>query len=104
MDLADQHADVNGDRRPTETGRPGSPAPMPREQTTMPTNDGGGLHDLHGIPPAAPNAREQHPQESVGSTEPQPSRRGLLENRKLVAQGEDLSLEFGSRSEAGPNR
>ena len=104
MHPSDQRADVDGDRRTTETGLRRSPTPMPREEPTMPANDGGGLHDLHGIPPAAPDAREQHPQESVGSNEPQPSRRGLLENRKLVAQGEDLSLEFGSRSEAGPNR
>jgi hypothetical protein len=31
-------------------------------------------------------------------------RRGLLEDGKLVAEGQDLCLEFGASSEAGPNR
>ena len=56
MHRLNQRADVNGDRRTTEAGLRGSPAPMPREETTMPTNDGGGLHDLDSIPPAAPDA------------------------------------------------
>src|SRR5215831_17915922 len=52
MHLLNQRADVAADRRTTETGLRGSPAPMPREETTMPTNDGGGLYDLDGIRPA----------------------------------------------------
>jgi hypothetical protein len=70
----------------------------------MPRDDGRGFHDLHGLPPATPYAREQHPQESVGPSEPKPSRRGLLEDGELVAEGQDLRLEFGPRSKAGPNR
>jgi hypothetical protein len=58
---------------------------MPREETTMPTNDGGGLHDLDSIPPAAPDSGEHHPEESVGPTQPKPSRRGLLEDCELMA-------------------
>jgi hypothetical protein len=77
---------------------------MPCEQAAMPGNDGGGFHDLYGIPPAAPYSGEQHPEESVGSTEPKPSRRGLLEDGELVAEGQDLRLEFGSSSEGGSNR
>jgi hypothetical protein len=77
---------------------------MPGEEAAMPGDDGGRLHDLHGLPPAAPHSREQHPQESVGSTELKPSRRGLLEDGELVAESQDLRFEFGSRSEAGPNR
>ena len=57
-----------------------------------------------GIPPAAPDSREQHPEESVGSSEPKPSRRGLLEDRELVAEGQDLRFEVGASSEAEPNR
>ena len=53
----------------------------------MPRDDGGGLHDLYGIPPAAPHSGEQHPQQSVGSTEPEPSRRGPLEDSELVVEG-----------------
>src|SRR5215471_17130287 len=71
-------ADVDGDRRSTETGLSGTPAPMPSEQC------------------------EQHPEEPVGSAEPKPSRRGLLKNGELVAEGQDLGLEFGASAEAGP--
>jgi hypothetical protein len=56
MHLSNQRADVDRDRRTTEMGLRGSPAPMPREEPTMPTNDSGGLHDLDGIPPAAPDS------------------------------------------------
>jgi hypothetical protein len=45
-----------------------------------------------------------HPQESVGSTELKPSRRSLLEDGELVAEGQDLRFELGARVEAGPNR
>jgi hypothetical protein len=50
-----------------------------------------------------PHAREQHPEKSVGSTEPEPSGCDLLEDGELVAEGYDLRFEFGPRSEAGPN-
>jgi hypothetical protein len=56
MHLLDQRADVNCDRRATETGLRGTPAPMPGERAAMPTDDDGGLHDLYGAPPAAPNS------------------------------------------------
>ncbi len=71
------------------------------EEAAMPRDDSGGFHDLHGCPPAAPDLGEQHPEDSVGPTEPKPSRRGLLEDGELVAEGEDLCLEFDSSSEAG---
>jgi hypothetical protein len=56
MHLLNQRADVSRDRRTTETGLAGSPAPVPREGTAMPTDNGGGLHDLDGIPPSAPHS------------------------------------------------
>ena len=73
------------------------------EQAAMPGDDGGGLHD-HDNPPAAPDSCEQHPQQSVSLTKPKPSTRGLLKDGELVAEGYDLRFEFGSSSEAGPNR
>ena len=103
MHFADQRADINGDRRPTEPGWRGTPAPMPRKQAAVPRDDGRGFDDPHGIPPAAPDSGEHHPEESVGSAQPKPSRRGLLEDSELMAEGEDLRFEFGSRSETGPN-
>ena len=56
MDLADQRADVISDRRSAQTGLRGTPAPLPGEEAAVPRDDGGGLHDLHGIPPAAPHS------------------------------------------------
>jgi hypothetical protein len=64
----------------------------------MPRDDGGGLHDLHRIPPATPHSSEQYPQQSVGLTEPKPSWRSLLEAAELVAQSQDLYFEFGPRT------
>ena len=57
----------------------------------------------HGPPPAAPHSREQHPQESVGPTEPEPPWCSLLEDGQLVAERQDLGLEFNASSEAGPH-
>ena len=87
MHLVDQRADVNCDWRATETALRGTPAPMPGEQAAVPRDDGRRFHDLDGPPPATPYAREQHPKESVGSTEPEPSRRGPLEDSELVVEG-----------------
>jgi hypothetical protein len=44
-----------------------------------------------------------HLQQSVGLTEPKPSRCGLLKDGKLVAEGQDLRFELDSSSEAGLN-
>ena len=104
MHLADQRADVIGDRRSPGTGLRGTPAPMPGEEATMPGDDGGGLHDLHGIPPAAPHSGEHDPHESVGPTEPEATWCGPLEDGELVPEGDDLRCEFGARSEAETNR
>ena len=87
MHLLDEGANVDWDRRSTATGLNRAPAPMPGEQAAMPRDDSSGFHDLHGTPPAAPHSREQHPKDSVGSTEPESSRRGLLEDGELVAEG-----------------
>ena len=104
MHLANQRADVNGDRRSTEPGLRGTPAPMRGEQAAMPGDNGGGFHDLHRLPPAGPDSGEQHPQQSVSLAKPKPSRRGLLKYGELVAKGYDLRFEFDSSSEVGPNR
>ena len=103
MHLLDQRADVACDGRATKSGLRGTPAPLPGEEPTVPRDDGGGLHDLHGPPPAAPHSREQHPQESVGPTEPEPPWCRLLEDGQLVAERQDLGLEFNASSEAGPH-
>ena len=68
----------------------------------MPRDDGGRFHDLHGPSPAAPHSREQHPEQSVGSGEPEPSWCSLLKDGQLVAEGQDLGFEFCPSSEAGP--
>ena len=89
--------------RATTSGLRGTPAPLPGEEATVPRDDGGGFHDLHGPPPAAPHSREQYPQESVGPTEPEPPWCSLLEDGQLVAERQDLGLEFNASSEAGPH-
>jgi hypothetical protein len=70
----------------------------------MPTDDRSGLHDLDGASPTAPDSRELHPTESISSTEPEPSGRGLLEDGELVAEGQDLRVEFGSSTGTGTGR
>ena len=80
MHRSDQCSDVDRDWRPTKPFLRRTPAPLPGEEATVPRDDGGGFHDLHGPPPAAPHSREQHPQESVGPIEPEPPWCSLLED------------------------
>ena len=54
--LLDQRADVGGDWRAIEPGSRGTPTPVPGEEAAMPRDDSSRLHDLHGLPPAAPDA------------------------------------------------
>jgi hypothetical protein len=86
--------DVACDGRATKLGLRGTPAPLPGEEATVPRDDGGGFHDLHRPSPAAPHSREQHPQQSVGPTEPEPPWCSLLKDGQLVAERQDLGLEF----------
>ena len=53
----------------------------------MPSDDGLGLDEQDGIRPAAPQAGEQDPEQTVGGSQPWP-RRGALEDGQLVAQRE----------------
>ena len=56
MHFVDQRANVDWDRRATETGLGGTPAPVPGEQAAMPRDDRGGFRDLHRFSPAAPRS------------------------------------------------
>jgi hypothetical protein len=85
-------------------GLRGNASANARKVAAVPVDDGGGFHDLHRSSPALPHARQQHPHESVGSAEMEPFWRRLLEDRELVAEGEDLRCKFGSSSEATANR
>jgi hypothetical protein len=90
----DEVSDVLGDGRSACAPRPGSPTPVQGESTTMPGDDGIRRDDLHGLPPACPDAGQHHPEQAVGVEKTQPLRRLAPEDDELVPQGEDLGGEF----------
>jgi hypothetical protein len=63
----------------------------------MPAHEGVGRDDLDGVSPVRPAPREHDPQEAIGATETQAPRRLALEDRELMAEGENLRLEIESR-------
>src|SRR5262245_44314443 len=52
-DLTNQCLDVPCQRRPTDAAGSRLPAPIRSERAPMPTDDGGGRHDLHGSAPVS---------------------------------------------------
>jgi hypothetical protein len=60
----------------------------------MPGDDGIRRDDLHGLPPACPDAGQHHPEQAVGVEKTQLLRRLAPEDDELVPQGEDLGGEF----------
>ena len=67
----------------------------------MPAHDGVGRDDLDGVSPVRPDPREHDPQEAIGATETRAPRRLALEDGELMAKGENLDLEFETRSNGG---
>jgi hypothetical protein len=62
----------------------------------MPADDGVRLYDEHPVSPAAPEARQQNPEQPVGLLEAETMLRAPLEHNDLVTQRSDLGLLGGA--------
>jgi hypothetical protein len=62
----------------------------------MPGDDGFRLHDDEGVQAAGPQTVEPDPKCPVEGSEPRPPVPLPLEDRQLVAEGQDLELELGT--------
>jgi hypothetical protein len=70
----------------------------------MPTDDGGGRHDLHNLAPVRPEAREPHPDQPIDWTKARPFRRGSLEHGELMSERENFSRELDPKADGGSKR
>jgi len=86
---ADERSDLRGDRRAAGPAPPTLPGPDELEASALPPDDGLGLDDGDGLPPAAPQAGQQDPQHPIGGPQAW-TRSGALEDGQLVPQGEVL--------------
>ena len=72
---------------------------MVTEPTTLPCDDGARLDEDENIPPSRPSPGQPCPQEAVSEAGSGSSLATLMDG-ELVALGEHLELEGGSRSDA----
>ena len=79
-------------------------SPIGSERAPMPTDDGGGRHDLHGPVPVRPEAREQHPDQPIDRTKAPSFRRGSLEHGELMPERENFSRELDPKADGGSKR
>jgi hypothetical protein len=89
-------------RRPTDAARSRVPAPIRGERTTRPPDDGVRRHDLHRPPPVWPDAREEHPEQPIDSTEARSFRGASLQHGELMAERQNFRGELEPRTDRGP--
>jgi hypothetical protein len=80
------------------------PAPIGSERAPMPTHHSGRCHDLDRLPPARPDAREQHPEQPIDRTKASSFRGGPLQHVELMSERENFCRELEPRADRGPKR
>ncbi|PYR50467.1 MAG: hypothetical protein DMF89_08830 [Acidobacteria bacterium] len=65
----------------------------------MPTYNGGRRHDLHGVPPVRPDAREHDPDQPIERTERRSFRSIPLQHRELMPERENFCRELKPRED-----
>jgi hypothetical protein len=88
--LADQSADLEGNRRPSGLAAPHFPGPEPAKAGTMPGHDRFRLDDGQSRTPVAPEAEQPDPQQAVRWNQLAAFFRGALKHTNLVAQSQVL--------------
>ena len=97
----DEGADLGWQRRAARApSAPGQPAPVGPEPSAAPPHDGVWLDDGEALSPAAPEAAQQDPEDSVGG--PNDGALSTGEGRELLAEGQVLEDEVapGAQSRA----
>src|SRR5262249_25880952 len=78
----------------TAVPRPTLPRPIQPESLAVPGNHRFRLDDSHGSTPALPQSRQPDPKHTICRFQPKPATAcRTLEDKKLMAQGQDLSLK-----------
>jgi len=93
--LSYQPSNLGGDSRTARISFSALPSPEEFEALAMPGQNGGWLHDSQTLPPAIPEAGEQHPEDTINWPKPG-ARSSVNEARKLVAQRDILGDEICS--------
>src|SRR5438445_6690744 len=90
-DCPDQIADVGRDRRPADTTAR-LPTPILTEAAAMPAHQRLRLEDNRGFEQAREQPIEPDEDQAIGSAQPEPRRRGSLQDNKLLAEKCHLGL------------
>jgi len=67
----------------------------------MPSDDRSRFDDREAMTPPGPQPVENNPQDPIGPPEPESFPIGSLQDHELMAEGEDLHLQGGTRPERG---
>src|SRR5215831_11770831 len=92
-----QKANFLTDRRPAAT-RPGFPAPIQPETSSMPADDRFGLDDYQRILPVRPSRPQDRPEEPIQRAQ-RPPGPPPLQNSHLLAKGEDFDSDVSAALE-----
>jgi hypothetical protein len=101
LHLADERAEIGGDRGSARLSPPGCPRPGERKRAPVPANNRVGRDDMDGPSPIRPQHREQHPQEAIDRAQPGPPGCLALQDGQLMPEREDLRLELDARPKTG---
>ncbi len=93
--LDDQSPQLRIQRWASGTVAAGATRPPSAEPLAMPADDGLGLHEDEGRPPAPPRAGQQDPEHPVTRTKPM-LRNAALQRSQLVAQGHVLQEKIAT--------
>src|SRR5213079_638659 len=97
-DCPDQIADVGRNRRPADTTAR-LPTPVQTEAAPMPAHQRLRLEDNRGFEQGREQPIKPDEDQTIGSAQPEPRRRGPLQHKKLLAEKCDLGFASRTRSE-----
>jgi hypothetical protein len=81
-----------------------SSVPIGGERAAMPTHHGRRRHDLRGLPPVGPDAREQHPEQPIDRPEARSFRGRPLKHGELMPERKNFRRELEPRADRGSKR
>src|SRR5215471_20648607 len=70
--------------------------PIARKRSSMPANHSVRLQDAQPVPPGRPATGQPNPQQAVRLPKAETTRRALLQDGDLMAEGNDLRLQSGT--------
>jgi hypothetical protein len=97
--LPNQPADFLRRRRAAALTAANFPIPKQAKTSAVPRDDGFGIDDAQSRAPSVPNSTKPSPQEPVAPIEVRSLHRAL-QYAQLVAEGDDLKLQYRSRSKS----